>query len=790
MPRLAAGAALLGPLQGSGFRDTRYLMRRADGQTVLVSPLLYLLAFHCNGRQDVPTIADAVSETYGRRLTPANALYLIEAKLEPLGIVVVDEEPEDVPKSDLLLGLAGRRVILRPNAVRAIARVLAPMFFPPLVLVWLAAFLAVDVWVFGLQGDLLHQTMEVAKQPELLLLTIALVGVSMFFHELGHAAACRYGGASPGAIGAGLYLIFPAFYTNVTDAYRLGRIARLRTDLGGIYFNAVFVVVIGVIAATQDVPVLVLVMVIIHMEMLQQLLPIVRFDGYFLLCDLAGVPDLFSRVEPSLRGVVRAAAGRGADDLRPKARRMVRLWVLVVVPLLTLAVVFAVKHAPELVREVTTAVRDGWSNARAAFSAGRIAAGILAAVNVVIVALPLLGLCLVAARVVRRLLRKVGAWAQGLGQSPTVPALAVAGAGVALSVPAPPKVAGNGVAGAGNGIAGAGKGPTLPSEPAPAAPPGWAPPSGPPTAIAFTEEAMLRPRRPSPEAGWRRAVYRCTGGLVNVGPSRAEAAHRELLAKVRAPVMGNRRVVVLCRKGGAGKTTTTLMLGHTFATHRGDRVVALDANPDAGSLAHRVRRETSQTVTSMLGDRTALDRYADIRSYTSQAVTRLEVIASDDDPRITQRLGDQDYHQAIGLLDTHYNLILVDTGTGILDAGIQGVLLEADQIVVVMPPALDGARVAAATLDWLEEHGHGQLVESAVAVINGVRRQGVVELERVEDHFQRRCSSVLRVPWDPALAAGAATELDELRPATRAAYLKLAAVVADQFRTPSPREAR
>jgi len=316
---------------------------------------------------------------------------------------------------------------------------------------------------------------------------------------------------------------------------------------------------------------------------------------------------------------------------------------------------------------------------------------------------------------------------------------------------------------------------------------GWAPPL-PSSAIAFTEEAMLRPRARPPGHGWRGLLYTATGGAVNVGPSRAELERRDLVARAKAPVQGSRRVVVLCRKGGAGKTSTTLMLGHTFATYRGDRVVALDANPDAGSLAHRVRRETSETVTSMLSDRAALDRYADIRGYTSQAPTRLEVIASDDDPRISQRLGEQEYHLAISLLDHHYNLILVDTGTGILDAAIRGVLLEADQIVVVMPPALDGARVAAATLDWLEEHGYSELVESAVAVINAVHKQAFVELDRVEEHFAHRCSAVIRVPWDPALAAGATTTLEELKPATQLAYLRLAAAVSDQFRSSSPRE--
>jgi putative peptide zinc metalloprotease protein len=302
-----------------------------------------------------------------------------------------------------------------------------------------------------------------------------------------------------------------------------------------------------------------------------------------------------------------------------------------------------------------------------------------------------------------------------------------------------------------------------------------------PSARDVTEERMLRPRSTPPARGWRRLLYRATFGTLNVGPSARDLRQRELAARVKAPVSGSRRIVVLSRKGGVGKTTTTLMLGHTFASWRGDRVVALDGNPDAGSLGYRLRRETTQTVTGLLRDADRLPRYADVRAFTSQAPTRLEVVASDDDPSITRALGEADYHKAIRLLQHHYNLILLDTGTGILDSGIQGILKQADQIVVVLLPALDGARVAASTLDWLDSHGYGHLVQSAVAVINSVRRNGLVEVQQVEEHFAERCAATVRIPFDPHLEAGAESRLDELRSPTREAYLQLAAHVADGF---------
>jgi len=254
-----------------------------------------------------------------------------------------------------------------------------------------------------------------------------------------------------------------------------------------------------------------------------------------------------------------------------------------------------------------------------------------------------------------------------------------------------------------------------------------------------------------------------------------------LVARAKAPVTGCRRIAVMSRKGGVGKTTTTLQLGHMFASHRGDRVIALDGNPDAGSLAYRVRRETSATITDLLTSRAAIERYADIRAYTSQSATRLEVVAADDDPSITEALREQDFYDVVDLLERHYNLVLMDTGTGVLESAAKGIVRLADQLVVISGPSLDTARTAMSTLDWLAKHGHGDLVASAVAVINQVRAKSQLDLDRVEELFAERVSAVVRIPWDPVLEAGAEASIEDLRPATRQAYLELAAAVADGF---------
>lgn len=308
------------------------------------------------------------------------------------------------------------------------------------------------------------------------------------------------------------------------------------------------------------------------------------------------------------------------------------------------------------------------------------------------------------------------------------------------------------------------------------------------TAADFTPERMLRPTAQPPADGWRRTLYLLSGGVVAVPPSAAELRRRELVAQVKTPIIGCRKVAFISRKGGVGKTTTCLLVGHTFASYRGDRVVALDANPDAGTLGHRLRRETTETVATLLRDRRAIGRYADARAYTSQSCSRLEVIAGDERSEIVHTLGRADIGRAVGLLERHFNLLCLDTAAGVLGSAAQGVLEAADQVVIVSAASLDAARAASSTLDWLEDHGHCELASSAVAALNGIRVEpSGVDVGRIQEHFASRCRACVCIPWDSHLETGAEVALEQLQSDTRHAFLELAAAIACGFAEPEDR---
>ena len=314
------------------------------------------------------------------------------------------------------------------------------------------------------------------------------------------------------------------------------------------------------------------------------------------------------------------------------------------------------------------------------------------------------------------------------------------------------------------------------------APPTWQPPPAPPTSDDLTTAELLHQLKPPPSGGWRKWLYLASAKTVNLGEGPKNAHRNNLLAQANRPLQGCYRIALLSLKGGVGKTTITAALGGTFASIRGDRVVAVDANPDRGTLSQKVPLETPATVRHLLRDAEGIERYSDIRGYTSQGPSRLEVLASESDPAVSEAFSSEDYTRTVDILERFYSLVLTDCGTGLMHSAMSAVLAKADVLVVISSGSVDGARSASATLDWLDAHGHQEMVRNSIAVINAVRpRSGKVDLHKVIEHFARRCRAVRLVPFDPHLEAGAEIDLDRLKPQTREALVELAAMVADGF---------
>jgi putative peptide zinc metalloprotease protein len=405
---------LLGEYKGSGLREAPYLVRRPDGHVAQLTRLLHAIATRADGRRDATAIAAEVGEELGRRITAHDVVLLVEQRLAPAGIVTTDTgaaAEAAAVGSTAPFALRMRAAVVPAGVVQALSAALRPLFASTVagaVLAWLIVF---DAWL-ALRHGLDEAVRDVLAFPGLLLLVYTLAVTGTIFHELGHAAACRSGGARPGRMGVGLYYVWPVFYTDVTDAYRLDRRGRIRTDLGGVYFNGVYALVLAAVYFRTGFEPLLLVILIQHVQAAQQLVPWLRLDGYYVLTDLVGVPDVLSRLRPILGALVPGSeADPRVTELKPWVRAVVSAYVLLAVPALAVAYVFLLVRAPAFFEAAVKALRLQVQTAEVGWREHDLAAAALGAVNAFALLVPIAGLAFIlastAARVTRALLTRL-----------------------------------------------------------------------------------------------------------------------------------------------------------------------------------------------------------------------------------------------------------------------------------------------------------------------------------------------------------------------------------------------
>lgn len=287
--------------------------------------------------------------------------------------------------------------------------------------------------------------------------------------------------------------------------------------------------------------------------------------------------------------------------------------------------------------------------------------------------------------------------------------------------------------------------------------------------------------RPTPESGFRKFVYYLSLKTVNLGDSLKVRERKALDARIGANLEGGARFVpVLTRKGGVGKTTVSTLLGMALSLSREDRVIAIDANPDRGTLAERISKSTRFTVRDVVNRAAAIDGFTDFSTMVSRDVTRLDVLASDSDPMLSEAFNEGDYNVVADMAARYYSIVLTDCGTGIVHSVMRPTLQRASGLVIVSGGSVDEARLASETLTWLEANGYGDLVRNAVVALNtATQATQLVKLDEIEQHFKTRVRAVVRVPYDEALAAGSVIKFKELKKGTQQAARELAALVVD-----------
>jgi putative peptide zinc metalloprotease protein len=432
-PKLADGVELIGEYKGSGFKEPPYLARRADGQVLQLPRLLYLVATKTDGRRSYAEIARAVSSEFGRDVSDENVEFLADKKLRPIGVLAAqDGSSPKLARPNPLLALNFRAAVVPPALVNFITTVFRPLFWPLIVAASVAGFALLDWWLF-FQHGIAQSVRHLLNEPVFFLVVFGLIVLSAALHECGHATGCRYGGARPGVMGVGLYLVWPAFYTDVTDAYRLSKGGRLRTDLGGVYFNALFLLGTLAVYAITRLEVLIVVIVLLQLEMFHQFLPFLRLDGYYVIADLTGVPDIFARIKPVLASLLPGRKpDRRVSELKGWVRVVVTVWVLFAAAFLIYVYGMMLLHLPTILGTAWQSFLALMRNAGIAFAQGQTALGIFDALQLLLLALPSLGLAWTLVQLLRRAMGAAWGRTQGRPLQRATAFLAMAAAALLL----------------------------------------------------------------------------------------------------------------------------------------------------------------------------------------------------------------------------------------------------------------------------------------------------------------------------------------------------------------------
>jgi MinD-like ATPase involved in chromosome partitioning or flagellar assembly len=283
------------------------------------------------------------------------------------------------------------------------------------------------------------------------------------------------------------------------------------------------------------------------------------------------------------------------------------------------------------------------------------------------------------------------------------------------------------------------------------------------------------------QRGWRHWLYLMT--RINLGLSPDELYEMDLHTRIRRNARDSYQIGVFGLKGGVGKTAVTVALGSALAKVRGDRILAVDADPDGGNLADRAGRQSAATIADLLSDK-ELARYNDIRAYTSMNGSNLEVLSSEEYSGARREFNDDDWKGATNIVSRYYNLVLADCGAGLFQPAARGVLSTVSGLVIVASASIDGARQAAVTMDWLRQNGYQDLLGRSCVVINHVvPGKPNIDVDDLVQQFERHVppGRVVVLPYDRHIAAGTEIQLDLLSNSFRRRVVELAAALSDDF---------
>lgn len=276
--------------------------------------------------------------------------------------------------------------------------------------------------------------------------------------------------------------------------------------------------------------------------------------------------------------------------------------------------------------------------------------------------------------------------------------------------------------------------------------------------------------------------YRLRARMQSLLVSRAEREEAEVerLIRTQPGVTRPNVIAVVSPKGGVGKTTSTFLAGNLLATHLRLRVVAVDANPDFGTLAALAPDglHNPRSLADLAAEMDSVTTAAELSPYVSRLPSGLHLLGAPTDAEVMARFGPEEYGRLLAFLSMFYEAVLLDMGTGITDPLARFAIDRADQIVVVTTPDYVTSQQVLGALGHLAH-------ERATLVLNQARAKDGADSRAIEGHFrQQRLHRSVRIPYDEQLRTMLDTgtyTLEALPRATRRPIKLLGLAVAEQL---------
>jgi putative peptide zinc metalloprotease protein len=202
------------------------------------------------------------------------------------------------------------RLPLIPESLVKFFAQLFQFAFNPLIAVLLSILIIIGSAFFYVASHKIPPNISTTNLVTNIVTGYVLYIFSIFIHELGHSSACLRFGAKPNAIGFTLYLVYPAFYSDVSDAWRLKRWQRVIVDTSGLYFQFIVGAIFSILWFYTEWQPFKIALYGIFASTLFNLNPILRFDGYWILCDIFGVINLGGQPIRILKNLIMRLRGQ------------------------------------------------------------------------------------------------------------------------------------------------------------------------------------------------------------------------------------------------------------------------------------------------------------------------------------------------------------------------------------------------------------------------------------------------------------------------------------------------